>query len=97
MLCTAATPIAEGRTRFVQWVIRNDTEEQVPAARVIAFDKRVSEEDRAVLESTDDDVPLDKSEGRELHMHGDRPGMLMRKKLRRLIRPNPPPPLQGGQ
>jgi phenylpropionate dioxygenase-like ring-hydroxylating dioxygenase large terminal subunit len=88
ILCTAATPIAESLTRFVQWVIRNDTEEQVPTEQVIAFDKRVSEEDREILESTDANVPLGKQEGRELHMHGDKPGMLMRKKIRQLIHPN---------
>jgi len=86
MLCTAATPMAESRTRFVQWVIRNDTEAQVPAERVVAFDKRVSQEDREVLESTDANVPLSRQEGRELHMQGDQPGMLMRRKLRQLIR-----------
>ena len=89
ILCTAATPMDEARTRFVQWVIRNDSEADVPSEKVIAFDKRVSEEDRWVLESTDENVPLDASEGRELHMTCDRPGMMMRKKIRDLLRPRP--------
>ena len=73
----------------MQWVIRNDTEEQVPSETVIAFDKRVSLEDREVLETTDHNVPLDTSEGRELHMVCDRPGMLMRKKVRAILRGSP--------
>ena len=89
ILCTAATPMGENLTRFVQWVIRNDTEEQVPAEKVIAFDKRVSLEDREVLESTDENVPLDASEGRELHMVCDRPGIMMRKMIRDMLRARP--------
>ena len=54
---------------------------------MIAFDKRVTAEDRVVLESTDSDVPLDASEGVELHMVCYRPGLLMRKKLRNALRP----------
>jgi Vanillate O-demethylase oxygenase C-terminal domain len=80
--------MAENSTRFIQWVIRNDAEEQTPAETVIAFDRKVSLEDRLVLESTDENVPLDASEGRELHMDCDRPGMLMRRKIRDILRPD---------
>ena len=89
ILCTAATPMGEGKTRFIQWVVRNDTEDDVSSEKVIAFDKRVSAEDREVLETTDHNVPLDASEGRELHMVCDRPGMLMRKKVRAILRGSP--------
>jgi phenylpropionate dioxygenase-like ring-hydroxylating dioxygenase large terminal subunit len=83
--CTFLTPVDDGRTQFIQWVMRNDTEHQVPADTVVAFDREVTLEDRAILEGTDLNVPLDRSEGRELHMHSDRPGLLMRKKLKSLL------------
>jgi phenylpropionate dioxygenase-like ring-hydroxylating dioxygenase large terminal subunit len=82
-IVTAATPIDDARIQVVQWCYRNDTEAQAPAANVIAFDRRVTEEDRTVLESTDPDVPLDV--GVELHMPSDRPGLIMRRVLQRLI------------
>ncbi len=85
ILCTFLTPMDNQRTQFIQWVMRNDSEEDTPAEKVIAFDRQVTIEDRDVLESTDLNVPLDRSEGVELHMSSDRPGMLMRKQLRRLI------------
>ncbi|MDB5533657.1 MAG: Phenylpropionate dioxygenase (Rieske 2Fe-2S family) protein, partial [Hyphomicrobiales bacterium] len=47
-----------------------------------AFDRRVTLEDKLILESTDPDVPLDASEDDEEHMASDRPGLLMRKKIR---------------
>jgi phenylpropionate dioxygenase-like ring-hydroxylating dioxygenase large terminal subunit len=86
ILCTAATPMGENSTRFIQWVIRNDSEEQTQTESVVAFDRKVSLEDRLVLESTDENVPLDVSEGRELHMDCDRPGILMRRKIRDILR-----------
>ena len=86
ILCTAATPIEEGLTRRIQFVLRNDTEAEVSREKVIAFDREVSDEDRWILETTDHDVPLDTSEGVEVSMPVDRPGILMRKHLRTLIR-----------
>ena len=53
---------------------------------MIAFDREVSDEDRWILETTDHAVPLDTSEGVEVSMPVDRPGILMRKHLRTLIR-----------
>ncbi|MGG5889021.1 hypothetical protein ACLF3G_17930 [Falsiroseomonas sp. HC035] len=41
-----------------QWVLRNDTEADSPAEKVIAFDRAVTTEDRGVLETTTYDVPL---------------------------------------
>ena len=87
ILCTFLTPIDDEKTQFVQWVVRNDTEEAVRAADIIAFDRQVTLEDRHVLESTDLNVPLDRSEGVELHMASDKPGILMRKTLRRFAGP----------
>ena len=84
ILCTFLTPLDDRRTQFIQWVVRNDTDREVAAADIIAFDRQVTLEDKAVLESTDLNVPLDRSEGAELHMASDRPGVLMRKKLREI-------------
>ncbi len=64
----------------VQFVFRNDTEEQAKAADIIAFDRLVTNEDRDILESTECDVPLDQA-GREHNMPSDRPGVLMRRML----------------
>lgn len=49
-IVTAATPVDDNRLRLVQWAVRNDTEAQAPAAGVVAFDRRVTEEDRVLLE-----------------------------------------------
>ena len=68
----------------VQFVFRNDTEDQAKAADVIAFDRVVTDEDRDILESTDFDVPLDQT-GIEMNMPSDRPGVLMRRMLATMI------------
>jgi hypothetical protein len=66
-----------------QWVYRSDTEEDAPAAKVIAFDRAVTAEDRAILEMTPVDVPL--AIGAELHMQADRPGIEMRRRFAALL------------
>jgi len=55
-----------------------------PAAEVNRFDRQVTAEDRGILESTDCDVPLDQA-GLESNMPSDRPGLVMRRKLRELL------------
>jgi hypothetical protein len=69
----------------VQFCFRNDCEAQVPAADIIAFDRRVTQEDREVLEGTDFDTPLEMNSGVERHMPSDRPGLLMRRMLVELL------------
>ena len=83
-IVTCATPIDDASSMVVQFVFRNDTEEQARAADVIAFDRVVTDEDRDILESTDFDVPLDQT-GIEMNMPSDRPGVLMRRMLARMI------------
>jgi len=68
---------------IVQFVFRNDTEEQVPATEIVAFDRKVTIEDKFILESTDPDVPLDGAG--ELNMPSDKPGLIMRRKMRALL------------
>ena len=81
IIITAATPIADGLSQIVQFCFRNDREAEAPAAGIIAFDRRVTAEDKEVLEGTDFDVPLDMHSGIERHMPSDQPGLLMRRML----------------
>ncbi|MFN7751308.1 MAG: Rieske 2Fe-2S domain-containing protein [Pseudomonadota bacterium] len=82
---SVATPIDEGRCQVIQWSYRNDSEADVPAADIIAFDRAVVDEDRLILEAVDGDMPLDTRRRAEFHMDSDRPGLLMRRKLLELL------------
>ncbi|QHW29455.1 aromatic ring-hydroxylating dioxygenase subunit alpha [Paenibacillus rhizovicinus] len=84
-IVTCATPIDDESCMLTQFVFRNDTEADVPAEKVIAFDKAVVDEDMAVLESTEANVPLDLKLRMETHMHSDKPGILMREMLLDLL------------
>jgi len=84
-IVTAATPIADDRTMLVQFCFRNDTEETVSSEQVIAFDRKIIDEDRRILEGCAWDVPLAVVDGEEFHMPSDRPGLAMRRKLLALL------------
>lgn len=84
-IVTVATPIDDRSSMTVQFCVRSDTEADVSAESIIAFDRQVTEEDRLILESTDYDVPLRLDSGREFHMPSDRPGIVMRKRLLKLL------------
>jgi hypothetical protein len=79
-IVTAATPIDDRSSQIVQFCFRNDSEAEARAEDVIAFDRQVTLEDRAILESTDHDVPLNQVDI-ECNMASDRPGILMRRRL----------------
>jgi phenylpropionate dioxygenase-like ring-hydroxylating dioxygenase large terminal subunit len=83
IVVNTATPIDDKSSQIVQFCLRNDTEEQTKAADAIAFDRQVTLEDKAILESTDYDVPLDVKF--EQHMTTDRPGLVMRRKLTAML------------
>ena len=83
IVVNTATPINDSSSQIVQFCLRNDTEADTPTADVVAFDRAVTLEDKAVLETTDYDVPLDLK--LEQHMMTDHPGIVMRRKLSRLI------------
>lgn len=85
VLITASTPVDDENTMVVQWVYRNDTEEQVSTEDVIAFDRAVTLEDKLILESCEPDVPLAVVDGEEMHMASDRPGLTMRRMLTELL------------
>ena len=84
-IVTSATPIDDQHSMICQFAVRNDTEADAPAAEVNAFDRLVMTEDRAVLETTDPDVPLTNSRPIEYSMAADKPGLLIRRKFRDLL------------
>jgi len=86
VLITCATPMTDDRSMVLQWVYRNDTEADVSTEEVIAFDRAITFEDKAILESCEPDVPLSSVDGEELHMLSDRPGLIMRRMLSQLLR-----------
>jgi len=80
------TPIDDHRMQLCQWLFRNDTEADCPAAMLIAFDDEITREDKDILESTDPDALVDtRRRGVEYSMESDRPGMLIRKHLMQLL------------
>jgi phenylpropionate dioxygenase-like ring-hydroxylating dioxygenase large terminal subunit len=79
-IMTCATPIDDRFSMVSQVAWRNDTEEQAKAVDIIEFDRRVTHEDRYILEGTDPDVPLD-NRFAERNVATDKPGVLMRRKL----------------
>ena len=84
---TCATPIADDRIQVIQWLYRNDTEEDCPADLLNDWDTRVVLEDKFILDGgVDPDAPVDVSRRDEAGMASDRPGMLMRKRLLALLR-----------
>lgn len=83
---TSATPIDDRRIRLIQWLYRNDTESDCPAALLNDWDTRVVLEDKVILESVDADAPVDVARRDEENMPSDRPGLLMRRRLLALLR-----------
>jgi len=81
---TCATPIDDECIQLIQWLYRNDTEEDCPAELLNAWDTRVVLEDKVILESVDPDAPVDVSRRDEEGMASDRPGMLRRRLLQLL-------------
>jgi hypothetical protein len=85
IIFTAGTPVADKRILFTQFCIRNDTEAEVPAAKAIAHDRKVTLEDKAILESTRADVPIMPWETPEAGMPADKANNMARKKLREIV------------
>ena len=85
IIFTTATPLAEGRIIFTQMCVRNDREEDIPAEVSVAFDRKVTNEDRLILESTLPDVPMMPGEKPEQGMKPDRAQMAARRKLRDIV------------
>ena len=81
-----ATPVDDEHIMLAQWLYRNDTEADVTAAELNAFDRQVTIEDKEILESTDPDACLDIDRKAERHMLSDRPGIVIRKLLLAVLR-----------
>ncbi|GAB4372348.1 MAG: aromatic ring-hydroxylating dioxygenase subunit alpha [Elainellaceae cyanobacterium] len=79
-----ATPVTDQSCYRIQFCLRNDAETDARAEDVAAFDRAVGKEDRQMLESTDYDFPLNLRE--EYHMLLDKPGIMMRRQLARLLK-----------
>jgi hypothetical protein len=69
----------------VQWLYRNDSEDDCSTEELIAWDKPIVDEDKDILEATDYDACVDTSRRVEQHMESDKPGLLMRKMLLALL------------
>jgi phenylpropionate dioxygenase-like ring-hydroxylating dioxygenase large terminal subunit len=85
ILISYATPIEDNAIQVVQFLYRNDTEADCPAAKLIDWDGKIVAEDKGVLESTQADVTLDISKKVEMHMPSDRPSLIIRKRLMELL------------
>lgn len=81
IIINCATPIDDGEIQLMQLLYRNDREEDCPAKVLIDWDAAVIAEDRAILEATDPDAPLDIARHAEAQMPSDRPGQIMRRRL----------------
>jgi phenylpropionate dioxygenase-like ring-hydroxylating dioxygenase large terminal subunit len=84
LIFTAATPIDDQSIQVIQFCLRNDSEADAPANDIVAFDRAVTLEDKAILEGTDHNVPL--SVQAEQHVFTDKPGIVMRRRLASLIK-----------
>jgi hypothetical protein len=85
IIINCATPIEDGRIQLIQLLYRNDTEEQCPTQALIDWDAVIVYEDRDILEATDPDAALDLSKRTEGNMTSDRPGLIMRQRLSKLL------------
>ena len=85
IIFNCATPIEDGRIQLVQLLYRNDTEADCPTQKLIDWDAAVIAEDREILESTNPDCTLDVTRKVEQHMPSDRPGMIMRRRMKELF------------
>lgn len=83
VLVTGICPVDDGRLRLVQWALRNDTEADVPAADVVAFDRAVTLEDQALLEMTNPDYELELTD--LAHIKVDRGTIAVRKIYREIV------------
>jgi phenylpropionate dioxygenase-like ring-hydroxylating dioxygenase large terminal subunit len=85
IIFNCATPIDDESIYIAQILYRNDGEESCTAAELIAWDQAVIDEDRAILESTDPDAPLDPGAQEEGFMASDQPGLIIRRRLLKLL------------
>lgn len=85
IILTCATPIDDDNIQLIQWLYRNDREEDCTAAELNDWDLRVIAEDKDILETVDADAPVALARRAEQNMAADRPGLIMRKRLLALL------------
>jgi phenylpropionate dioxygenase-like ring-hydroxylating dioxygenase large terminal subunit len=85
IIFNSATPIDDDSIQVVQWLYRNDTEADCSTKELIDWDYQITREDKDIIESTDPDAPIDIARRVEAHMPSDRPGMIMRRRLKKLL------------
>ena len=85
LIFNSATPIDDNSIQLIQVLFRNDREEDCSLEELRAWDRTIIEEDRVILESTDPDAIVDMGRKIEMHMPSDRPGMMMRTRLNKLL------------
>jgi phenylpropionate dioxygenase-like ring-hydroxylating dioxygenase large terminal subunit len=85
IIYNCATPMDDGSMMLVQWLYRNDSEEDCSTQELIDWDRPITDEDRDILEATDYDTCIDTRRRMEFHMESDKPGLLMRKMLMELL------------
>ena len=88
IIVNCATPIDDERIQLMQLLYRNDREEDCSTEKLIAWDLKITNEDKDVLESTDPDATIDIATRIEAHMPSDRPGIILRRRLLDLLRQN---------
>lgn len=76
-IITAATPVDNDRLRLVQWAVRNDSEHDSPACEIVAFDRKVTWEDQAVLEAIS--TAYSEELAANVHIKVDRPTIEIRR------------------
>jgi phenylpropionate dioxygenase-like ring-hydroxylating dioxygenase large terminal subunit len=89
VLVTSATPVDDTHLRVIQFAVRNDTEEETPAADVVAFDRLVTLEDQVLLENTHPDYELDLTQN--VHLKVDRGTLELRRIYREIVDGTWPP------
>jgi phenylpropionate dioxygenase-like ring-hydroxylating dioxygenase large terminal subunit len=86
VIFNSATPIDDDHIQVVQWLYRNDSEADCSARELIEWDYKITREDKDIIESTDPDVPVDMARRIEAHMASDRPSVIMRRRLNKLLK-----------
>jgi phenylpropionate dioxygenase-like ring-hydroxylating dioxygenase large terminal subunit len=86
VIYTMATPIDDAESIFVQFVARNDPVDADADRAVVDLDRRVTLEDKVIVELTDPDFPLDPTA--EVHLRCDRVTLEYRRYLARVLRPH---------
>lgn len=85
IIYNCATPIDDDSIMLIQWLYRNDGEEQCSTQELIDWDAAITAEDRDILEATDSDACVDTRRRVEFHMPSDKPGLMIRKQLMDLL------------